>query len=72
MFSLSFYDVAQNPYFKTATNLLVYRSDRLCYEKKKNEKSERGKMYIDRLVMAFGFTLYCIVPLTVLFTGKLL
>lgn len=24
------------------------------------------------LVMAFGFTLYCIVPLTVLFTGKLL
>ncbi len=29
-------------------------------------------MYIDRLVIAFGFTLYCIVPLTVLFTGKLL
>lgn len=29
-------------------------------------------MYIDRLVLAFGFNLYCIVLLTVLFTGRLL
>ncbi len=41
-------------------------------KKKNGRKAKGGKMYIDRLVMAFGFTLYCIVPLTVLFTGKLL
>lgn len=29
-------------------------------------------MYIDRPVPAFGFTLYCIVLLTVLFAGRLL
>lgn len=42
-FPIYFYDVAQNPYFKTATNLLVYRNDRLCYETKKMGEKRKGE-----------------------------